>query len=438
MEPKHVIPALGFGYDYDVCNSEVLLKRLRTKNGRLVLPDGMSYRVLVLPDITAMPVEVARKISQLVADGATVLGPLPERTPGLHDYPRCDEQVRRLSDKIRDRVISNQSPREVLLAKGVPPDFEVSGGGPDTFIDFIHRSASDAEVYFLANRHARTEFVRGVFRVSERRPELWNPVNGTIHNLPEFEVKDGRAFVPLRFAPAQSCFVVFRKNASAVAPQSSERNYFVLNPIAEISGSWEVSFDPAGGGPEAPVNFPVLEDWTKRAEPGVKYFSGTAIYRKSFNLERLPIPGRNRKIYFDLGVVKEIARVRLNGQTLGVVWCAPWQVEITNTLKSGKNELEVEVVNLWPNRLIGDANLPAAERRTRTNVRYDKDKALLPSGLLGPVSIQATDNMNRHRRCEQSQQRLQDDRPVIGHSAEGGDACRGEGGLGGRSARQGC
>jgi hypothetical protein len=187
--------------------------------------------------------------------------------------------------------------------------------------------------------------------------------------------------------------------------------------LSELSGSWEVSFDPRWGGP-AKKAFVRLEDWSKRPEEGIKYYSGTAIYRKTFDLPKVAGNLRSRlspsqRLWIDLGIVKNLARVQLNGHELGTLWCAPWRVDITDVVKPIGNTLEIAVVNLWPNRLIGDEQLPQdAEFGERGNIlrmpewvlkneprpstgryafttwrHFTKDSELLPSGLMGPVQI---------------------------------------------------
>ncbi len=403
VEPRHVDPSLGRGYDYDVCNAEVLLTRLSVKDGKIVLPDGMSYRLLVLPNTKRMPIEVIQKIKQLVQAGATVVGPKPESDPGLRDYPNCDAAVKAIAAELwgdldgkqktertcgQGRVVWGKSMRDVLTADGVSPDFTHTG--EDAFIDFIHRTDDGVEVYFLANRNDRAESVDCRFRVSGRQPEWWNPITGERRDLPVFEQKEGCTRVPLQFEPHGSAFLVFRKPA---APSTGGKNFAELKPLVEVTGAWTVQFDPRwfyptaglqGDAVKGLVAFAKLEDWSQRPEPAVKYFSGTAVYRNAFTLAAAGGP----RLYLDLGgVANGTARVRLNGQDVGVAWSAPWRVEITSQAKAGANQLEVEVVNLWPNRLIGDANLPKAEQRTRSNIRYKKDAALLPSGLLGPVRV---------------------------------------------------
>ncbi len=561
VDPVHD-PSLGTGYDYDVCNAEVLLASVAVRDGRIVLPDGMRYRLLALPDSRTMPVEVARKLSALVKAGATVVGPRPATDPGLRDYPRCDEEVRKVAAELwgadggaqrgqhacgKGRVIWGLTPREVLQADGVRPDFETAAadaapslagavwiwnaedganapvgtrffktdleipagseiasarawitadngfelkvngetvcrgddwqtvyeaelagrlhggsnqlrlsvtneqpggagliarltvrlGGGRTIdrstggrewlssrdgvvwlpaleigaygcspwgihggaaaapsIGFIHRATAAADVYFLANRNNRPEGVACTFRIDGRQPELWDPVTGAQRDLPAFTQQDGRTTVPLQFAPHGSMFVVFRKPAGAPAAAAvGKRPSAAL--VQELTGPWTVQFDPqwfyptnglAGDAAGGAVVFDELADWARRPEPAIRYFSGTAVYRKVFTL---PAPREPTPLFLELGTVKETARVRLNGRDLGVVWCHPWRVELTGALKAGDNALEVEVVNLWPNRLLGDANLPDAQRRTRTNIPVNANDKPQSSGLLGPVRIMA-------------------------------------------------
>ncbi len=440
VPPKNIDPSRGFGYDYDVCNTEVLLTRLSVKNGRIVLPDGMSYRVLVLPDRPVMPLSAARKIQELVAAGATVIGPKPQRTPGLTDYPRSEQQLKKIADKVwgteatasplqhsfvKGRVVCGLSIREVLTQAAVPPDFTFQSNTEDALLDFIHRRADETEIYFVANRRGSRLRAECTFRVSGRQPELWDPVTGAQRDLPQFETKAGGTSVPLELEPYGAMFVVFRKRIrdteisgrklGTESQKSAEANFAKLNQTQELDGPWTVQFDPqwfyptndlSGDQARGLMIFAKLEDWNQRAEPAVKYFSGSAVYRQAFNLapevrlQKSDVVKDNSshlatptdpapRLYLDLGTVKETARVRLNGKDLGAVWCPPWRVEITGAVQPGENTLEIGVVNLWPNRLMGDRKLPAAQRRTRTRMfmgGLNNDQ--LPSGLLGPVTIQ--------------------------------------------------
>jgi hypothetical protein len=352
-----------------------------------------------------MSPQVLRKIAELVRAGATVLGPRPERAPGLTDPPQADEEVRRLAAdlwgevdgktsterKVGDgRIIQGRGIEEVLRADSLPPDFECRGQ-PDARIEHVHRTAPEAEIYFVSNQRDREEVAECAFRVSGRPAEIWDPTSGDIRGALGCRDDGARTWLPIRFAPRQSWFVVFpRPAAGGTEPTSARKagsSFPALAMARTIEGPWQVSFDPRWGGPEA-VAFERLEDWTKRPEEGIRYYSGTATYRRTFDLGEGP-PAEGARTFLDLGTVHHLAAVRLNGKDLGVVWTAPWRVEVTGILQSSGNELEVDVVNLWPNRLIGDARLPPEKRFTVTNVgKFQADSPLVPSGLIGPVTLQ--------------------------------------------------
>jgi hypothetical protein len=265
------------------------------------------------------------------------------------------------------------------------PDIEFRDVNPAAKLDWIHRRDGDCEIYFVSNQSRVTTTANVAFRTGGQQPELWDAVTGEIRDLPDWRVEDGRTVVPLALAPRESYFVVFRKKAAA-GDSKDAKNFPALKQVAEIAGPWQVSFDPKWGGPES-IEFEKLEDWTRRPEEGIRFYSGTATYRRTFDLPETS-RGGNSRIFLDLGKVSNVAQVRLNGKDLGVVWTAPWRVEITGAVKPIGNRLEIDVVNLWPNRLIGDAGLPPERRLTKTNVTtYKKDSPLLPSGLLGPVSV---------------------------------------------------
>ncbi len=267
-----------------------------------------------------------------------------------------------------------------LLARlGLAPDFESDGP-----VRCIHRRTDAAEIYFVANRESRAVEAACTFRVGGKRPELWDPLDGRIRDLPRFEIREGRTVVPLRFEPHQSFFVVFRKPSEIPAP-GGPANFPSFRPVTEIKGPWEVAFDPKLGGPGA-VTFNTLEDWTKRPEEGIRFYSGMATYRAGFDL---PAGTRRSGLRLSIGPVQGMARVRMNGKGLGTAWCAPWMVEIGEAAKEKGNVLEIDVANLWPNRLIGDRALPAEKRVAWTTWNpYKKDSPLLSSGLLGPVTLE--------------------------------------------------
>ncbi|MFA4028447.1 MAG: hypothetical protein GDYSWBUE_000327 [Candidatus Fervidibacterota bacterium] len=549
------------GYDFDACDVEVLLKRMSVKGKRLVLPDGTSYEVLVLPNEQVMTPSMLRRIGELVKAGAYVIGPKPNRSPSLMNYPQADEEVKALANEIwgdcdgktvkertygAGKVFWGKSIAEVLEQKGIKPDFEFEGRLPGTALNYIHRRLGNTDIYFVANMRERFETVDCTFRVTGKLPELWHPDTGMIERAPIFSEVGGRTKVTLTLEPYGSLFVVFRQpiarpiaitkvlkdGQDALAPKpiaagkleivkaiygvledpkrcvdvtehlrkmvkndtlfvvasneiagdpaygivkkmrvdytidgkpytvivneneivelppkvigvgptlklrSMPRGAFemcafepgiyelhitegrmlrtriadVPKPI-ELIGPWEVRFTPGWGAPER-VIFDGLISWTEHSDEGIKYYSGTATYVKEFELPKEAV-GRDRALYLDLGDVMVIATVTLNGRNLGILWKRPFQVEITDAVKPGKNRLEVSVTNLWVNRLIGDEQLPddrewnpdgslksfpkwmlegkempKTGRYTWTTWRhYAKDSPLVPSGLLGPVKI---------------------------------------------------
>ncbi len=382
---------LGRGYDYDVITEEALLTRATVKDGRIVLPDGMSYRVLVLPDRTSISLPVLRKLKELVQAGATVIGPKPDAASGLKDFPQSDAEVKTLAAELwgDGKIISNQTAREFLSAKGVKPDFEclsTINSQLSTDLDFIHRAADDAEIYFVSSRTNQSVSADCLFRITGKVPELWNAVTGEHKFAAAYEEKDGRTIVPLDFAPCGSWFVIFREPATK-HPATATSNTPQIKPLTELTGAWTVKFDPQWGGPES-VEFSNLVSWPKRDEPGIKFYSGMAVYEKEFELPQSAIGNRQSAILLDLGNVRELAEVRVNGKSCGITWSPPFRVDITDAVKPGANKLEIEVVNFWPNRIIGDAALPPDQRLTRTNVRkLTQTTPLTESGLLGPVRL---------------------------------------------------
>lgn len=432
--------SLGNGYTYDIVNTEVLVERLSVRGGVLELPDGMSYRLLVV-DLSedAVPPEAMRKVLALAEAGATVVlgSRRPVRAPGLKDAAARDAEVLRLAGELWEGAGAGPSPRtvgkgkvyrgvsldEVLRAEGIPPDC----AGP---CEYNHRRAGEADIYFVTGQ-GKAECT---FRVNGKEPELWDPVSGSIRDAVHYRVTDDRRVaVPLGLPENGSLFVVFRRPApgrhvvSISGPENGleiggrtprgvqvrlwRRGSYVLRgstgaaatldarvpePLA-LAGPWEVRFAPGWGAPESRV-FDRLIPWNEHPEEDIRYFSGAAVYRKAFLLDARQAKGLVR---LDLGQVKCLAHVTLNGKPLGVLWTAPWTIDLTGAVQSGSNVLEVEVTNTWTNRLIGDARLPESQWRARTIVRRDPEykgrnphlrgylatDPLQPSGLMGPVEL---------------------------------------------------
>jgi len=551
-------PWLPPGYKSDGINSEVLLNRVSVRNGRLVLPDGMSYRVLVLPPSRVMTPELLRKVREFVREGAVVVGPKPDRSPSLKDYPRCDGEVKETAREVwgssdgkavkehafgRGKVYWGTGIEGVFKEMKLLPDFESAGAAPGTRLSWIHRVAGGADVYFVSNQRARFVEASCLFRVSGKRPELWHPDTGIMEPAPVWREEGGRTRVDLRLDPAGSVFVVFRgssKGASHVVsvsapevPASPGGTLEILKAVYEakdgagsmdvtkklaglvkdgalsvevendamgrdpafmhfkrlsveysldgkrgscaaaehevleippalpgeppsfevsvsgnggivlasrragtyelrtdsgrlleavipgvpdpvrVSGPWELRFPPKLGAPESAV-LEELVSWTDRTEPGIKYFSGTAVYARDIEIPG-DMLGSGKRLFLDLGRVKDFAEPILNGRSLVALWKPPFLVEVTDVARAGKNRLEVKVTNLWPNRLIGDEQEPddcawtdgwGGERLKdwpgwlvsgtprpsgriafTTWKHYRKDSPLLESGLLGPVRL---------------------------------------------------
>ena len=393
-------PELPPGRDFDYINAEVIEKNLAVKDGLLTLPHGTTYRVLVLPKLGTMRPEVMRKIRDLVNAGATVVGPPPSRSPSLEHFPNSDAEVKQLAAEVwgdsvgsasgeqpygKGRVIWGRSLADIFAATHLPADMEFRNAAAGADFLFTHRRAAAGEIYFLSNQKDHAEKADCVFRVSGRQPELWNAVTGERRELPGWREADGRVTVPLEFAPHQSWFVIFRKPAAAPVPVVENFPKFQL--LAPLGGPWEVSFAPGWGAPER-ITFDQLTDWTKRTEDGIKHFSGKATYRKTFEFRAATLRAPHARLILELGEVRDLATVRVNGREFVTLWTAPWRLDITSAVKPGENTLEIEIVNPWNNRLAGDAALPAEQRQTfLTADTVKKNTPLLPAGLLGPVTL---------------------------------------------------
>ena len=384
-------PEVPAGYNFDYVNSDVVLHRLSVKNGRLLTPGGTSYRVLGLDSSTRrMTLPVLRKLRELVSDGAVVVGPMPVDSPSLSDDQAEFETIagQLFGSGTGDhsygkgRVFAGQTLAEALRKLNVTPDFEIRAGQPGTDLLFTHRHISDGDIYWVNNRNNRAETVTAAFRVAGKAPELWHADTGKIEPA-SYRIADNRTIVPLRLGPNEAVFVVFRRNAGV---PSRNIPLSIETTVAGIEGPWTVQFQSGRGAP-AEADFENLVSWTESNDLGVKYFSGTATYSKSFQAPMKWFHAGAR-LWMDLGDVKNIAEVSVNGKYLGIVWKPPFRVDVTGTMKPGTNTLEIKVTNLWVNRLIGDQQPDATQKYTYTNVQfYGAASPLLPSGLLGPVQI---------------------------------------------------
>lgn len=376
------------GYRYDLLDTKILVERLEYKDGLFVLPGGAEYRLLVLdPDSDALPVAAMRKIAEFANLGAPIiLGERrPARTVGLTGWRDADSEVRKLSDDLwtreRTNVVQDATVADALADLGVQPEFE----GP---YRFSRRVAGDADIYFLAGE-GKSECV---FRVSGKKASLWDPMTGDVVAVDSKPTEDGRVSLALELPKNGSIFVVFSNDVDVEpAGDATSRELMMM-----LDAPWNVAFDTRYGGPEEKI-FEKLTLWNESDEPGVRYYSGVATYTTEFELSDEQAA---QALILTLGEVHDIADVRLNGEELGVVWTDPWEIPLGAAARAGKNRLEIDVVNCWRNRLIGDAGLESEERYTKTNVVLEKTAektppyrgyvstdALQPSGLLGPVEI---------------------------------------------------
>lgn len=457
------------GYGFDACSPKFLMERATVENGKIVFPGATSYEIMVLPNFETMTPELLKKITSLVEQGAKIIGNPPSKSPSLVNYPHCDTEVKNLAEKLwgaieviedeekpsthpnlprveglesnkESRVAlvdtSSESPlggfrgsvsklteskfgegkiyfggnlntddlyptyestAELLTYLKIEEDFKSENNS----IRFGHRKTDELDIYFVANRTNDFQKTTCTFR-AVGQPELWIGTTGATRKLTSFTVENGLTTIPMEFFPHESFIVTF--SGKDEKPTNLDSNFPVISEVKTLDGAWEVSFNPKFGGPETIV-FNTLQDWTTHDLREIQYYSGIAIYKKAFSIEK----SIESPLFIDLGVVNDMARLKLNGKDLGVIWCAPWRLDISKFLKVGENKLEIEIANRWVNRLLGDRQEPDANVRTvkfenglmggeeYTTGRYTfttkqsmsafKFTEPLSSGLLGPVRI---------------------------------------------------
>ena len=383
-------PDVPAGYGFDYINADGLIHMLSAREGRITTKSGMEYRLLALdPYSQYMSLPVLRAIHKLVEAGASVAGPKPMDDPSLADD---QAEFQRLNDELfgdgtgvhkvgKGTVYAGQNAEEALEAMNVAPDFEHTKPESDTRLLFVHRKLADGELYFVDNRNDRDETVEATFRVAGKAAELWHPDTGQMEPA-SYRIAEGRTTVPLHLEPWGTVFVVFRKatqETSRTLPKAVERE------LATVEGPWKVAFEPGRGAPES-ITLDSLISWSDSTDAGVKYFSGAGTYSKTVRASPEWFK-KGTKLWINLGEVKNLAEVTVNGKSLGIVWHTPYRVDVTSALKPGANEVRIKVINAWVNRLIGDQQ-PGATKYTFADVTpYRANSPLLSSGLLGPVQI---------------------------------------------------
>lgn len=386
------LPDVPLSYNYDFVNADIITNILSVnKTGQLITPSGMSYRLLAL-DTNAryMSLPVLRKISAMVKGGAIVVGDKPVGTPTLSDD---QNEFKSIVNEIwanekgennvgKGKVYSGKTIAEVIASLKVTPDFEYSKPQNNTNLMFVHRKLDNIDIYWVNNRNNKAEILEATFGVDGKTAEIWNPETGEIKRT-SYIIKDGRTTVPLNLKPSDAVFVVFREKAKSSFLKLAQP---IEKQLKTIDGKWNVSFQPDRGAP-AQIVLDQLASWSENTDPGVKYFSGTGSYTKTIQATADWFK-EGSQIWLDLGSVKNLAEVVLNGKSLGIVWKIPFRVNVTEALKPGENTLEVKVTDLWVNRLIGDQQPNMKNKITYTTMPfYQANSPLKESGLLGPVTI---------------------------------------------------
>jgi hypothetical protein len=385
------LPDVPEGTSYDFVNADALVNLLAVAKANITTPSGMSYKVLAL-DVNSrqMSLPVLRKIRDMVNLGAVVVGEKPVATPSLSDDQDefntivnelwANEEGENVVGK--GKIYGGQTIKEVLMILNIASDFTYTRPQENTNLMFVHRKLGDVDFYWVNNRNTRIEDVEATFRIAGREAEIWHPETGRIEQA-SHKIENGMTKVPLHLEASDAIFVVFRNktnDVSRIGPIPSEQQ------LAEVEGPWTVTFQEKRGAP-AEVTFETLTPWNENADNSVKYFSGTGTYSKTINAPAEWFK-EGEELWLDLGSVKNLAEVAVNGQSLGIIWKTPFRVNLTGSLKEGENNLEVKVTNLWVNRLIGDQQPDVKEKITYTTMPFYRDNSpLQPSGLLGPVKI---------------------------------------------------
>jgi hypothetical protein len=444
-DPAHVLP----GFDYDVINEDALLNRMQMNGADLHTPEGLHYRALALPASRRISHAALVWVERFVKQGGVAIGLKP--TGPLGQIPPGEEsEYKRIADTVwagceggataarygRGTIYCSANARDAFSEMAVTPDFSyqanaaVHGAQSEPAFEYVHRRTASAEIYFVRNAQTRELQATLSFRIHGRAPELWNVDDGSMVSASAYaETKDGRTEIPLTFPARGSIFVIFEhpaerhlvkieKDGSTVFPSigqgvgvfsSGNRGLVATAPgtyrttdsegaqqsftvsakdlEAPIKASWTLSF-PTGWGAPASVPVEQFQSWTESTDPGIRYFSGTAVYRSTLQIPAgFVTPGR--QLWLQLGQVREIATVTVNGRAAETLWRQPFAVRIDPLVHAGDNVIEINVTNLWPNRLIGDLQPSATAQFAHTNVRaYRKDSPLLPSGILEPVVLQ--------------------------------------------------
>jgi len=393
------LPKVPEGYAFDFANAHALTQ-LSAGAGLITTGSGMRYRVIALdPRASIISFDALSELARLVAEGATVVGNRPRGTPSLADKPAAFrslvDALWGMDDTKKHRygkgwVFSGELSPEVLSDLKIAPDFSYSKPSADTSVGFVHRRLEDTDLYFVNNRRNHAELIEARFRIGHKAAELWRADTGVIEPA-SFRNEGDSTVVPLHLAPNDAVFVVFHERSQRNERRVAESD---REPLAAVTGPWQVHFQAGRGAPNE-TTLTELTSLTTSPEPGIKYFSGTASYTTSLNVhESWFAPGQPVEI--DLGRVKNVAEVLVEGASAGIAWKSPYRLNVTRLLKPGINRITIRVSNLWPNRLIGDKQPNTTPVAFTTFNPYSADSPLLEAGLLGPVTIQRVQVRHNH------------------------------------------
>lgn len=380
------LPDIPEGYNFDFTNADAILNALSVKDGKVVSKAGTEYSFIYMdPDFTKkVTLPVLQKLEEMVNAGAVLVGNKPEGSPSLEDDVN---EYATLTDRLwpqdkgsaklgKGRVLCGMNMEEAVAELNILPDASLSNKD----IKFVHRRDGGKNWYWLLNRSDKACDIQATLHVSGYEPEIWNAEDGSI-SKPTYKMDGENTIVSIHFEPHDAFFVVFRNKTSEASYNAPQQQW---STVATVDGPWTVAFN--GFGAPEQTEFETLSDWSQNNDNGIKYYSGTAVYSKKINVEQSWIDAG--EVWLDLGGVKNIAEVSVNGKDLGVGWRAPFRFNISDAVKAGENTLEIKITNMWVNRLIGDLQ-PGAKKYTWTSrMMYTKDSPLVASGLIGPVTLQ--------------------------------------------------
>lgn len=372
------------GYRFDYCNPDILLNRLSVEDGRIVTPEGLSYRAIWIPENKRMLPQTLERLHNLMEEGAYVIASAPKGIATLSGGKRAQRRFNKAVDAIwgkalsgkikrigKGGILSGTSIEDAIATLSLPAD--VKGNG----IRWIHRRTEGADFYFVTPMQGKSFDGKVEFHATGET-EIWNPVNGDIYTV-ENNPADGYTSIDLSLPKGGSCFVVIHNGTPA-----EKRKICSRENEKRISGDWTITFPEGWGAPDTLIT-KELKPWNSLELPEeAKAFSGTATYKTTFiaNSEMFSVP-----LTLDIGKVNMIAAVKVNGKSAGTLWCAPYSLDISKYIKEGENELVIEVTSTWYNRLVYDASLPEEKRKTWTIVGPSANSPLRECGLMGPVRL---------------------------------------------------